>query len=358
MQLLNYHDKLLEKVYFNKLIEYNYENPKIGAIAVIKNLIDSIFHTDSLNTVSLKECIKRRNEFFIYCAKNLNGELFKNYLMACGERNSGKGLLSDFFKYAFACYIGSFDIENIMVTKTYKDDRKTWLFPFTQSRLVFNNEIDIDGSKLRGKELKTIGSGGDTVQIRLMATNSTEYRITGGLVSFQQELPIIDDACAYDTMLYFKFPCYFSECKSEYEYAFYRPPVKDIKNIIKVGDDDFTAIELRCAFVNYVMSFAYFTDKIELLKEKAMELKESIEEVNVEEGIKLLIKSDENGFMTTKDLLELVKNKIRIITPQKLSEILLKIYNQQPYYCKIRGPNRDKRGYKVSLINYDLEIDL
>ena len=374
MRVLSYDDESLKKVYFKATIAYNYEEPSQEVIDFVNEVVvDTTFHCDDLNTdAKFKELCKAiKREFFWYCSRFLGGNILKYYLMADGDRDCGKGLLTLFFKHAFGFFTGSFDIDNIMKTKSHKDDRKTWLVPFVEKRLVFNNEIDITGAKLSGKELKSIASGGDDVSIRKMTCNTTNYSITAGMISFQQELPEIDDSCAYDTLLYMMFPCSFVDDLSTpknsdgddiydgstVKYGFKREKREDIKDIIKDGYSSsgcsYTSNQIKCAFVRIVMEHYNQDIKPTNFKLKAKELKKGISVLNPEQTIKNNFKVS-NDITQTSELISMFRDlDIQAMTTQKVSQIMNRLFGLSSEKIK-SGPNKDLRGYRVKQIKFQV----
>jgi hypothetical protein len=130
----------------------------------------------------------------------------KNFMSFSGNRNCGKGLLFDLFKFAFCEYICGFDLENLMVgreSKKSSDNAKenAWLSCFEFARCAIAQETDdnvngnIHGSKkLSNKKLKSIMSGGDEIYVRGMYENQRTITIDTTLSFFgNNELSISGD---------------------------------------------------------------------------------------------------------------------------------------------------------------------
>jgi hypothetical protein len=130
----------------------------------------------------------------------------KNFMSFSGNRNCGKGLLFDLFKFAFCDYICGFDLENLMVgreSKKSSDNAKenAWLSCFEFARCAIAQETDdnvngnIHGSKkLSNKKLKSIMSGGDEIYVRGMYENQRTITIDTTLSFFgNNELSISGD---------------------------------------------------------------------------------------------------------------------------------------------------------------------
>ena len=89
--------------------------------------------------------------------------------MGLGNRNSGKGVLYDLFKNTFQDYVGSFNAEELLITRVGDGDvakKLEWIIPLEFKRLNFSNEIkteDNKGNKLKldGACIKKLSGGGD-----------------------------------------------------------------------------------------------------------------------------------------------------------------------------------------------------
>ena len=70
----------------------------------------------------------------------------KQWMVAVGERNSGKGFLLALMVAAFGSYVKSCNSENFLYTGPTKDPAKkqSWMLDFKFTRLCYSNEITID----------------------------------------------------------------------------------------------------------------------------------------------------------------------------------------------------------------------
>lgn len=93
----------------------------------------------------------------------------KTWTSIIGNPNCGKGVISAILKYVFDEYVGFYN-PNVLKfnTRDGTDEAKklAWYVPLIGCRIALGNEIRLDGKALDGNQMKTLSSGGDTLQLR------------------------------------------------------------------------------------------------------------------------------------------------------------------------------------------------
>lgn len=92
----------------------------------------------------------------------------KSVVLAVGEPDCGKGVLSEALERTFCGYVGAFNANSLLLSKYSSNDaakKLSWLLPLQYCRLICSNEIS-KGSVLDSNLFKQIFSGGDTLMAR------------------------------------------------------------------------------------------------------------------------------------------------------------------------------------------------
>jgi hypothetical protein len=97
-----------------------------------------------------------------------------------GSRNSGKGVETNLMKLAFGDFISIFDC-NCLLSKKHNDDPAkalAWTVDKRNARIIISNEIDNENknSKINGNLIKTLASGGDSIEARRLYQNSIIFK--------------------------------------------------------------------------------------------------------------------------------------------------------------------------------------
>jgi len=99
----------------------------------------------------------------------------KNWATYLGNRNCGKGVLYDALKYAYECYVNTFELGNIMYQRrtsgmeTIDCSKKLyWTIDLEFVRLAISQEVPDNKAELKAnsKILKKLAGGGDTIVAR------------------------------------------------------------------------------------------------------------------------------------------------------------------------------------------------
>lgn len=156
------------ELYSCQQIKRNYkayfENPDKLAIEKVKNeIIDNMFGYKA--DIALH-----------FLSRAIAGEYEdKNWATYLGNRNCGKGVLYDGFKYAFECYVNPFELGNILYHRKTAgmenvdcSKKLYWTIDLEFIRLAISQEVPDSKAELKAnsKILKKLAGGGDTIVAR------------------------------------------------------------------------------------------------------------------------------------------------------------------------------------------------
>jgi hypothetical protein len=141
-----------------------FENPDNVAIEKVKNeIIENMFGDKS--DIALH-----------FLSRAIAGEYEdKNWASYLGNRNCGKGVLYDGFKYAFECYVNPFELGNILYHRKTAgmenvdcSKKLYWTIDLEFVRLAISQEVPDSKTELKAnsKILKKLAGGGDTIVAR------------------------------------------------------------------------------------------------------------------------------------------------------------------------------------------------
>lgn len=134
------------------------------------------------------------------------GGFDKEFLLALGETNCGKGMLTQLFEKTFDEYVDTFNTTNLLVQKnsSMEDERKwAWIAKLWDRRLVIGNEIpnnteDTRNAKGRAVKreiplntdmMKTLVSGGDKIWCRLLYKDPVQVEMMAFVVILANDMP-------------------------------------------------------------------------------------------------------------------------------------------------------------------------
>lgn len=159
-----------------------------------------------------------------WVARALAGTNEKTWAMAIGNRNCGKGVLTQCLQNAFGHYVRNFIAGELFTTKGDSDEtkRNKWLIPLTSARLFVSNECRTENelgkaAKLDGNMIKSIASGGDMLQARLLHQNTVEFQLQGKLMLMMNDAPRVEPEDANTTRCGFQFRVEFKDQLTEGE---------------------------------------------------------------------------------------------------------------------------------------------
>lgn len=164
-----------------------------------------------------------------YLKKSLCMAIFGDYkrkmcYFGNGKTNSGKGLLSQAFQLSFEEYTDEFNSNNLSYSNSnYSTDeakKLAWLKDFVGKRLVFSNEIRMDGKGFDGNLLKSIVSGGDGLKIRGNFEDQSHFVNRATLFILSNDMPEITPS---DDALVLRCKCF------KYNVSFVKDPVENFQ---------------------------------------------------------------------------------------------------------------------------------
>jgi hypothetical protein len=146
-----------------------------------------------------------REAFLTYLARGLAGEVTeKLWSVFIGERNVGKGVLTDALKAAFPRAVCDLRGRHLMQGLEVEAERE---FAFAldkmeHSAIVICNEMPSHGN-IDGDKIKTLGSGGDALSARHLYAEARDFVPRGRLLICANKLPRVVPDDATKTMAWF-----------------------------------------------------------------------------------------------------------------------------------------------------------
>jgi len=201
---------------------------------------DEVFERAFLSAFANRE----EAEFYlILVARALAGHVKdKRWVNVFGERNSGKGVVTELIKRAFGPYVATFSSTNILASKGTGDaelDMK-WLYPLWWVRIAFSNEIKMTET-IDGNKLKLIAGGGDEITLRNLFQGQITIKPQATLFMNCNDLPAVDSPDALQTCVRFEMANTFVDEETYNKYdddtrpLDYRLADNDIKTIAEEG---------------------------------------------------------------------------------------------------------------------------
>jgi len=122
----------------------------------------------------------------------------KNFIVAIGDSNSGKGCNTDALFGAFPGFVANINASNFAYKKSDGDGAKnrSWMVGCSRARALVCNEISMK-DPLDGNIIKTVSSGGDPITARQNYRDEVEFVMAGTAFVFANDIPEIspmDDA--------------------------------------------------------------------------------------------------------------------------------------------------------------------
>lgn len=115
----------------------------------------------------------------------------KSVILAVGEPNSGKGVITNVLSYVFGSYVGTFNANALLLQKYDSMDsakKMSWLLPIRFCRLIVSNEVS-KGSVLDANLYKNIFSGGDPIMARSNYRDEVEIMNRSTGIFFCNDIP-------------------------------------------------------------------------------------------------------------------------------------------------------------------------
>lgn len=139
---------------------------------------------------------KDKTKMLRWFSRSLFGKMDKKWAVGLGNRDTGKSVATKLFELSFNGYVKVFNAESMFITRTGDADvakKLSWIVPFEYSRLYLSNEMKTEddmGKKftLDGNCIKSISSGGDTKEARVLYGNARNFQLQGNMCLFMNEL--------------------------------------------------------------------------------------------------------------------------------------------------------------------------
>jgi hypothetical protein len=231
----------------------------------------------------------------------------KKFITLEGERNCGKGVISDILIQAFEQYITLSNSNNLLmkINKADKDEAKalSWTLPLEFTRICLFQEMSVDPEKpvkLDSSMIKKIASGGDKISARSNNKDEREFSIQATMLICTNDFPEATTTDVKETKDEFIIKSKFIDSKFKEEdkkkdIKYYK---KDdtIKEYIKNMDvlNEFTLMILNATECDYP----------ELIKNELDDM------------------DDDNDFTKIKQLFEVTKDKEDTLTNNDLKEYI------------------------------------
>lgn len=172
--------------------DYNPNRSEEAKKYIYDKILNPIFTVEEENTDRSK-----LRDHFLYKMKRVIGGYNedKDWFSLIGERNSGKGVLSDLSMQTFESYIQTTNSENLLKRRQISEDpskQRHWMVDLRFARLIITQEIqnDVD-TILNGVIIKSMCSGGDIIKARKLNQNEEEFRLQCSLLLCANDMPVI-----------------------------------------------------------------------------------------------------------------------------------------------------------------------
>lgn len=159
--------------------------------------VDAKFKADCIQTVFINNLGIEQSKLWLHClSRALAGHIEdKRWTAQITNRNAGKGVQNDWLKRTFGPYVTAADYTNFL-TKQFNagDAAKSngWLMPHQFSRLMCVNEaqgnVNSKTCLLDSGILKSINSGGDTIEARQMRCDPAMINLQCMVVFFLNDI--------------------------------------------------------------------------------------------------------------------------------------------------------------------------
>tara|TARA_R110000796_G_scaffold20896_1_gene61882 strand:- start:3073 stop:5433 length:2361 start_codon:yes stop_codon:yes gene_type:complete len=130
----------------------------------------------------------------------------------CGEgnRNCGKGVLSDMLGFAFGGYVGASNAENFILKNRNDEEAKknSFMHDWQFKRLIVCNEVsfkEYGATVFDGNLIKKAHSGGDFIEMRQLYVNKTNVRLQATVLFNLNDLPKFNPADAREKLVLYNF---------------------------------------------------------------------------------------------------------------------------------------------------------
>lgn len=206
---------------FNRSIVFAYAIPRDFKDDVPSEDVDFVNHTFFVAPFSNTDTPRVYRH---YLMRGIIGDYrMKKFIAALGDKNSSKGLFTEFAKYSLGGNAAEFNPNSLLLRKNHSDAEREmgWVSSICNSRLAISNEIkNVDDVKIDGNMLKTLTGGGDGITLRNIYKNSEVVINQAMPILFAQDLPSISPPDAINSRI----------IVIQYDYSFMDKPNPNIPN--------------------------------------------------------------------------------------------------------------------------------
>ena len=248
----------------------------------------------------------------------------KKWITLEGERNCGKGIISEILVNAFEQYITLTNSNNLLQKKNIsdKDEAKalSWTLSLEFTRICLIQEMSVDADKpvkMDGSIIKKIASGGDSIEARCNNVDERVFKIQSTLMICTNDLPEVMPIDALETKDEFCLKSKFIDSKFKEENK-----KKDFKYFDK-DDTIKTEFITKPEILNEFMLMILNATECEYPDEIRKELEE-LEDDSQEDKLKQIIEitKDKNDNITNTDLRAMITSYKLPYTLNKLKKNL------------------------------------
>ena len=200
--------------------------------------------------------------FLHFISRVIAGECQDKLWSIClGERDCGKGVLSDLLSNTFGQYVCSINANSLKIDKNNGDEAKklSWLYHAQYARVLLGNEI-ANNNVMDGNLIKKICSGGDKIQLRTNYVNEINVRIQGTLILFNNDMPKVEPADCFQKLIPFSLPSKFVDEITQDDIK-KNPHYKVADSMIK----SFVSQEEVCQAFVWILIDSYKDSKVKLV---------------------------------------------------------------------------------------------
>ena len=142
-----------------------------------------------------------------FLSRRLSGHVEdKQWAIFLGQRNCGKGVVSDILEKTFESYVNTINSGNFILKSNVQDEAKiqSWMLDCQFTRLSITQEIKLDKKQIiDGNMLKKFNSGGDTITARKNFQDEKSFKVGSSLLMLCNDVGKIEPIDALETVIQF-----------------------------------------------------------------------------------------------------------------------------------------------------------
>tara|TARA_R100000426_G_scaffold21693_2_gene18656 strand:- start:1334 stop:3532 length:2199 start_codon:yes stop_codon:yes gene_type:complete len=180
--------------------ELNFESNELVRQEIYDLVLNPIFSV-ATHRKDYEERLVLRDYFLYKMSRIMAGHIEdKNWVLMLGLRDSGKGVLMDFFSNCFEKYISTTDAGSFRFRSNSGAKNNSWIIDFIHRRLCLVSEIPMENmtDSIDGNMIKKFCSGGDEIEGRQNYMDERKFKIQSSLVICCNDLPKINPADALE----------------------------------------------------------------------------------------------------------------------------------------------------------------